>query len=289
MTWEAIEAYEAALETDPSNLNALYRQVMLLADMDEARLWPRFARLVEADESGEQVRSAIDSLYHLDDISPATHALQDAADRGKDRHDLYLNLAAAYLVAEKGALARAALEKARSLTQDEDALREIERLLLAARDPDFEARLGEITDLVNAGSSPSIRDVDFLEDTLEKAPRFGEVYLLLAKAYQLWGEPDAVLETLLDAQKKLPDDPDILEMLARVLWIAGEQKLAFDYLNRGLAANPQHIPLLSLTGRYLFENGQEEAARAFLARAEMIGPRHPALNDARVHIARLRG
>jgi tetratricopeptide (TPR) repeat protein len=289
MAWEAVEAYEAALEIDPSNIHALYQQVILLADLDEARLWPQFARLIEADKTGERVRSAIDSLYHLDDISPATRALQKAIEGGKDRHDLYINLAAAYLVAENEMPARAALEKAGSLTQDEDALRETERLLLAAEDTAFEAHLGEITDLVNAGSSPSIRDVDFLEATLEKAPRFGEVYLLLAKAYQLWGEPDAVLETLLDAQKKLPDDPDVLEMLARELWAAGEQKLAFDSLNKGLAKSPQHVPLLSLTGRYLFENGQEEAARAFLARAEIIAPRHPALNEARVHIARLRG
>jgi tetratricopeptide (TPR) repeat protein len=288
MAWEAIEAYEAALEIDPSSANALYRQVMLLADMDEERLWPRFTRLVEVDKTGERVRNAIDSLYHIEDMTPALQALQASIEREKDRHDLYLNLAAAYLVAEKGKLARLALEKARSLTTDEDALTEIERLMLAAEDTGFEARLGEITDLVNAGSSPSIRDVDFLEATLEKAPKFGEVYLLLAKAYQLWGEPDAVLETLLDAQKKLPDDPDIVEMLARTLWAAGEPKLAFDYLNRGLASNPQHVPLLALTGRYLFENGQDEAARAFLARAEMIAPRHPALNEVRVYIARIR-
>ncbi len=35
VTWEAIEAYEAALEMAPSNTNVLFRQVILLADTDD--------------------------------------------------------------------------------------------------------------------------------------------------------------------------------------------------------------------------------------------------------------
>jgi tetratricopeptide (TPR) repeat protein len=288
MAWEAIEAYEAALEMVPSNVDALFRQVILLADKDAERLWPKFARLVEVDRVGDKVRSAIDSLYHVDDISPAIRALQAAIGRDDNRYDLYINLAAAYLAAEKRAPARIALESARPLTTSESVQAEIDRLMLAAEDANFEERLGEITDLVSAGKHLSIRDVEFLEATLEKAPRFGDLYLLLARAYQVWGEPDASLETLLDAQKILPDDPDILAMLARILWASGEQKLAFDSLNQGLAKNPHHVPLLSLTGRYLFENGQEDAARAFLVRAEAIAPRHPALNETRSYIARMR-
>jgi len=289
MALEAIEAFEAALELDPTDINALYRQVIQLTDVENGRLWPAFQRLVDVDDSGEQVRSVIDSLYHLDDISPAIQILEDSVYKNPERFDLFLNLGAAYLVAEKEKQAQAVLEKARQLTDDADVHAEIDRLLLAAGDRNFEGRLGEITDLVGAGSSPSIRDVDFLEATLEKAPKFGEAYLLLAKAYQIWKEPDAVLETLLDGQRNLPDDPDILVMLAQVLWESDEQELALDYVNRGLGVNPQHVPLLSLTGRYLFENGQEDAARIFLARAEAISPRHPALNAVRTHIARVRG
>jgi tetratricopeptide (TPR) repeat protein len=287
MAWEAIEAYRAALELDPSNINALYRQTMLLADRQHESLWPVFRKLVEVDKTGDRVRSVIDSLYHIDDITPALQALEGSVQREPDRSDLYINLAAAYLVAEKGKLAEAALEKARSLTDGEDVHAEIDRLLLSARDPDFETRLGEITDLVSAGSSLSIQDVDFLEATLEEAPQFSEAYLLLAKAYEVWGDTDAALETLLDGQKHLPDDPDILERLARLLWEQGERKLAFDYLNRGLATNPQHVPLLAVTARYLFENEQEDAARAFLVRAEAIAPHHPALNETRIYIAKM--
>lgn len=222
-------------------------------------------------------------------MTPFIRMLQAAIGRGENRHDLYINLAAAYLVADDRKQARIALEKARALTTSESVQAETDRLMLAAEDANFEAHLGEITDLISAGRNLSIKDVDFLEATLESAPRFGEVYVLLAKAYQVWGEPEAVLETLLDGQKNLPDDPDVLEMLARTLWATGEHKLAFDSLNKGLAKNPHHIPLLSLTGRYLFENGQEDAARAFLARAETIAPHHPALNDTRAYIARMRG
>ncbi len=289
MALEAIEAFQAVLELEPANINALYRQVMLLTDLEDTRLWPAFQRLVNIDDSGEPVRNVIDSLYHLDDISPAIQILEDSVRKNLERSDLYLSLGAAYLVAENEQQAQTVLEKASQLTDDDAAQAEIDRLLLAASDPRFESRLGEITDLVASGSSPSIRDVDFLEAILEKAPKFSEGYLLLAKAYQTWKEPNAVLETLLDAQRNLPDDPDILVMLAQVLWESSEQELALDYLNRGLAVNPQHVPLLSLTGRYLFENGQADAAKIFLTRAEAISPRHPILNAVRTHIARIQG
>lgn len=285
MTWEAVEAFQAALELDPTNVDARYSQVIQLAGLGDERLWDEFGNLVELDKSGERVRNVLESLYHVENIAPAIEALKNAIQRQPERYDLHLNLGVAYLVTENWKLANTALSRAYSLTDDSGVRADIDRLRLAADDPDFEGRLGEITDLVRAGSSLSIKDVDFLEATLVKAPQFVEVYLLLARAYQMWGEPDAVLETLLDGQRNLPDDPDILEMLARTLWTAGERKLAFDYLNRGLVKNPQHVPLLALAGRYLFENGQVDAARVFLTRAEAIAPRHPALNEVRVYIS----
>ena len=290
ITLETIEAFQAALELDPTNLSAIFLQVIQLVDIEnDPRLWPTFQKLVQLDDTGERVRNAIESMYHLDDITPAIHALDAATEQETERYDLYLNLAAAYLVAEKEEAAKVALSKARTLSDNLSVQAEIDRLMLAAGDPNFESRLGEITDLIGNDSTLSSRDIDFLEVILERAPRFSEVYVLLAKAYQTWNEADAVLETLLDGQRILPDDPDILEMLARTLWTSGEKELAFDYINRGLAQYPQHVPLLTLTGCYLFENGQEEAARVFLARAEVISPRHPALNEARVYIAKMRG
>jgi tetratricopeptide (TPR) repeat protein len=283
---EVVEAYKEALQLDPGHVDALYALVVRLVDIDDRGLWASFKHLVELDKSGDKVRTIVDSMYHLEDISPAIHALRDAIKVEPDRFDLYLNLAVAYLVMEESDQAKTALEKARRLSKDPSVTADIDRLMLSAEDADFEARLGELTDLIGAGNTLEVEDVDFLESSIEQVPTFSEGYILLAKAYLLWDEPDAVLETLLDAQKNLPDDPDILEFLARTLWDSGEEKLAFDYLNKGLEKNPNHVPLLALTGRYLFENGQEDAAKIFLARAEAIAPRHPAVNEARVHIAK---
>jgi tetratricopeptide (TPR) repeat protein len=286
LAWEVVEAYKEALELDPGQVDALYSLTVRLVDLDDSDLWRSFKRLVELDQTGDKVRAIIESMYHIEDISPAINALRDAIKVESDRFDLHLNLAVAYLVTEKGDQAKAALEKARHLSNDSSVAADIDRLMLSAEDANFEAHLGEITDLIGAGNAPEIEDVDFLEASVERVPTFSEGYLLLAKAYLLWDESEAVLETLLDAQKNLPDDPDILEFLARALWDSGEEKLAFDYLNKGLAENPNHVPLLALTGRYLFENNQESAAKIFLARAEAIAPRHPALNEARFHIAK---
>jgi tetratricopeptide (TPR) repeat protein len=161
--------------------------------------------------------------------------------------------------------------------------------MLAADDPDFEAHLGELTDILSAGNLVDVEDAEFLEEAIAKVPTFADGYMLLAKAYVGWEEPATALETLLDGQKHLPDDLDILELLSRLLWESGQRKLAFEYLNKGLAKNPTYVPLLALTGQYLFEDGQEEEAKSFLARAEVVDPRHPALNRVRLAIAKLIG
>lgn len=289
MTHEAIEAYQAALDAQPDNLEALYRQLMQFLELGRAdrRFWPGFERIVQIDKTGERVRGLVDAFYNLDDVTPAFKILKEAVARNPERADLPLNLAVAYLAAEQTDAAITHLNRARGLTDDPLILADIERLMLAAEDPDFETRLGEITDVVSAGNALSTEDVEFLEEAVERAPSFAEGYLLLAKAYIAWDEPATAIETLLDGHKRLPDDPEIAALLAQTLWEAGERASAFGYLNKGLGSNPNHVPLLALTGRYLFEDGQDDAAKAYLARAELIAPNDPVLTQVRIAISRM--
>jgi Flp pilus assembly protein TadD len=179
------------------------------------------------------------------------------------------------------------LDLARNLANSDKQLEaDIDRLMLIAEDPDFEQQLGEITDLVNAGSELSEADMDFLEQAMEKAPSFVDLYILLANAYLHFDEVSDALDVLLDGQKVLPDSPQLAANLAKALWRAGENELAFECLNKALVKNKNYVPLLALTGQFLFEDGQDEEAKTFLSRAEALDSQDPVLREVRVAIAK---
>jgi tetratricopeptide (TPR) repeat protein len=282
---EAVEAYRTALDMNPSHIPALSQLLMHLADLKDERFWEDFRRFVELDKQGEQLRNVVDTFYNFEAIDEGIAILQDAVRSRPDQVELRLSLASAYLLDDRSEEAGSELDKAKSLTHNPQLLIDIDRLFLAADDPEFDARLGDITERVDAGSELDSDDVEYLETAIEKAPLFAAGYSLLANAYLAWGETSDALDVLLDGQKQLPDDPEIAVLLARVLWNEGESQLALDCLNKALAKNPQHVPLLALTGQFLFEDGQEDGARVFLARAETINPRHPMLMEVRVYIA----
>lgn len=289
--WEAVYAYEEAFALDPDNITLLRQQLTLLVDLvpdtDEDLLWANFAKLVEHDETGDQVRTIVDLFYNIDDPEPGIAALEKQIAAQPERPDLYINLALVYINLEEADLALDALQKAENLTEDDDVLADIDRLYLMAEDSEFEARLAEISTMVDAGQSVRAESADFLEDAVERAPSFVDGYVLLGKIYRIWGEIQDALDILLDGHKQLPDDPDIIEVLAQILWDSGENELAFEYLNKGVEANPNHVPLLALTGLYLFEDGQEDMAKTYLSRAEALSPRHPVLSRTRQRIAQI--
>lgn len=282
---EAAAAYAVVYQDDPTYTYALQRQTSLYAELSHPDLWPTFERLVRADATGEYVRAALDSFEMLEDIEPAVRVLEAEAASQPDRHDVKVNLAVAYLENEQGDAALPLLEEADNMAEDAATIADIERLLLQANNSEFEFRLGEITDWLNAGKVARASDIDFLEDALEDAPTFAQGYLLLAQAYHSQNNDGAALEILLDGQKCVPDDGEVTAMLARDLWEAGEHQLALDYLNKGLAFNSSDVALLSLTGRYLYEEDQIDDARAYLARAESLNPRHRVLLETKRYIA----
>ncbi len=289
MTWEAIESYQAVLETEPDNRDALYRQLLLLLDVETGgeRFWNGMKRFVQLDKTGDQMRSIVDALYTIDNITPAFEILKIAHSREPERYDILLNLAAAYLVDEQGDKAKIELQNARRLTDDPIVLADIDRLMLSAEDPDFEAHMGEITDIISAGNPLDSDDVEFLEAVTEKVPSFAEAYIFLAKTYASWDERSTAIEVLLDGHKANPGDPDITALLGQLLWEAGEHELAFSYLMKGIEKSPNYVPLLAIAGRYLFEDGQEDSAKAYLTHATMISPNDPTLLETRAVIARM--
>ena len=284
--WEAIESYEAALKVDPSDIRALYSQLLqlLAVEAEEKRIWNAFQKLLQLDSTGEYIRDVIDSMYEID-VQPGIKALKTLIASQDKRIDLLINLAALHLSQEDGDAAKPYLEKAKLMTDAANQLADIERLLLAADDPEFEQRFGELEAIVNAGNSLDADDVEFLENASENSPYLIDAHLLLAGAYYAWEDNDAALEVLLVTQEKLPNNPAVIDMLAKILWESNENELAFEYLRKGLIAYPFNVPLLVRTGQCLFNNGQLVEARAYLGRAEAIAPQDPALQRVRAYIA----
>lgn len=286
--WEAISAYEEAVALDAVD-EPLHRlnQILLLVTMDDPeRLGEVFEALVRADSTGEQVRTAIDEMYALDDLEEGVHVLRSASSAQPERIDLKLNLAAMCIAAGDYDLAVSTLNDL-----DRDSLRvadaqELDRLWLMANDPEFEASLGEIIDKISAQTPLADSEVDFLESAVGEAPYYSELYVLLARAYLLWEDSGAALEVLLDAEKRT-DDADVIELLAQQLWQGDQHDLAMQYLERGLQQSPHHVSLLALAGQIAADLDAFDDAREFLLRAEGVNPNHPALQRARTYIARL--
>ncbi|MEO8607664.1 MAG: tetratricopeptide repeat protein [Chloroflexota bacterium] len=283
---EAVAANLEALKLEPTNLELRAHVVLNLLDLEDERLWAEFEQLVQSDPSGNFVRNAIDGMYALQDLSDGIKILSDAVVSHPDRVDLHLNLAMIYLLAEEIDSALGELDLATNLAKsDPQTVADIERLTLTAEDPNFEQQLGEITDLVNAGGELSEENMDFLEEAMEKAPSFADLYIILANAYLHFDEVSDALDVLLDGQTALPDNPQVATNLGKALWRAGENELAFECLNKGLVKNKNYVPLLALTGQFLFEDGQDEEAKAFLSRAEALDSQDPVLREVRIAIA----
>lgn len=286
--WEAVEAYQAALELSPEETDVLLQQLLQILELnpEDDRLWPGMERLVQSDDSGEKVRALVDGFHTLADLEPAIKILKKALASSPHRVDLYLNLGAVYILAEDFPAAESLLLKGRALASSPDEIEEIDRMLLSVEDPEFELKLGEIADILNAGNVVSSDAAEFLETILERIPSFAEVSILLARAYLGWDETGSALETLLDGHRHSPDNSEIIALLSETLWDSGQEDLAFNYLNKGLSHNPHNVPLLALAGKFLFEDGQEDAARAYLQKAEALSPRNAVLARVRQHIGR---
>lgn len=284
---EALAAYTAALELEPDNAQALSGQLVQLLDVGSVgeRFWDGFSHLVEIDSSGELVRGLLDAMDDVEDVRPGVRILAAALNKYPNRSDIAVNLAVAYILEGEGTSAMRALDRARALTTDPLVLADIERLALSAQDPDFESRIGDILDLISAGTKVDADDAEYLESVIAQAPTFSEPYVLLAKAYIGWGEVGSALDTLLDGYKRIPGDPELAYLLAQTLWNSGEHELAVSYLSKGIVSNPNYVPLLALMGRYMFDRDRFEEARVYLTRAELISPRDPTLREVRAYIA----
>ena len=291
--WEIAEAYEEALKLKPHQIEILEQQIYQLIELGAfERAIKRITELNARDSDGDAIRRIIDSLYDLygatEDafVDDVVSILRQHANESGDLKSR-INLAAAYILIEDDERARTLLETLQTETEDKDIRSDILHLLLLIDDPDFEMRLTEMRQILEAGNNLSLDDVDYLEDILERVPTMGELYVLLSKAYLTMGEDDNALETLLDGQKEAPNTPEIIVDLANLLWDTDEDDLALNYLTKALEEHPNSVPLLSSLGLFTFEVGDREEARSYLARAEAIDPRHADLVEARVKITQL--
>ncbi len=292
-----IDAYDRALGLDTQNraqmiaaqITALSKDISSDASAD--LLTRKFEALIAADEKGQYVSDLLEDLYSVGDVDfdLLQEMLEAASAQTPDRIDRKINLATAYILSEDLDRAALLLEETLERTTDPDQISEIQRLMLYADDPDFEAIMGEMIDKIGAKTPLDETEIDYLEQVVEVAPHYTEAHQLLAQGYQLWNDAEAVMDTLLDAVKQLPNDAEILVMLAKALSDSEQNDLALEYLEHSVKHNPMHIPSLALLGRVLFDMERDDEARAYITQAQALGPRNPAVTEVRAYIARKMG
>jgi hypothetical protein len=284
---EIIISLENILEINPNNLIALYTLLPYLIDTESDHIWKYFKQLVLLDKSSHYTRNIIDHLYELDDLKPGFDILNNQAQDNSENPTSYLNLAQLAIIDENTILAQEYLALCEKLIPhySEDIEIEVQRLKLSVVYLNFDQEYSEIKMILDAKHTVSEHDVEFLEDAIEIAPKFGDLYVTLARCYLSWRDTDTALEVLNDAQAKIGDHPRIIQTLARVLWDKGEKDLSFARLNEGLKHYPNDIPLLTQIAGYLIENNQLSDSKPFIERAEIIAPSHPGLWKLRKQIA----
>ena len=281
---EATAAYKKVLEIDSENLYSLTQLVVCLLTLQDDSVWKYCQTLVERDKEGSVTASIIEQLSDSDVVF-MIEILQKVLVNDPQQINVRINLVRAFVAL--GDISKAKAEIATISKYDVPLQLQpiLSRLRLTANYPDFENRLGEIIDVLQARGKISATDAEFLEEIIEKEPSFSEGYRLLAETYLSWDETDDALAVLLDGQSNAPFDPERSALLAKVLWEEDQSDLAFAYLEKGLKEDSRNATLLSLNGRFLFDEGQDEAAKEFLLRAEEIDPSNPELAETRLYIA----
>ncbi len=281
---EAAAAYEQAFELDTTSLDSLSQLVTCLVSLQDNDAWKYCRTLVERDIEGGMIASLIEQLSE-DDIELMSEILQKALTNDSQQVNIRINLVRAYLALNENTQAKSELAIISKNNIPAQVQPTLSRLRLIADNYDFESRIGEVKDILQARGKVSAADTEFLETIIEKEPSFSEGYKLLAESYLSWDEPDDALEVLLDCQNNAPFDADVTVLLAKVLWDADQPDLAFAYLDKGLKQDNRNATLLSLNGHFLFDNGQDEEAKEFLLRAEEIDPSNSELAVTRLYIA----
>lgn len=284
---EIILALESIIDINPDSIWALYTLLPYLIDINSEDVWGYFKQLVMMDKTSHYTRNIIDHMYELDDLSSGFEILNEYAELNMENPASFLNLAQLAIIDENTVLAQKHLEMCdRFLPEHGEVIEiEIQRLKLSVNFPNFEQEYSEIKMILDSKHTITEHNIEFLEEAIEIAPKFGDLYVTLALCYLSWKDIDTAQEVLNDAQEKIGKHPLIIQTMAQVLWDKGERDSSFEQLNEGLKYYPNDIPLLTQIAGYLIENDQLIDSKPFIERAEIIAPSHPLLWNLRKLIA----
>lgn len=276
MAGEAQAAFDAAIErTQGDARNTAYIQLITARTLiPGANIWGALAELAEADATGTYTEHAISAASAQDDIEQALPGLIAAAEKYPEAGQVWRNLAYVQYLTGDNESAAASVQKAISYTSNVRVQGEYEILGLYTQDARLEAQIADIAERINAGTPASDRDLELLEWVAAEAPHYGEIYLLLSRAYRLEDEADTALEVLLDAEQHVGIDADVIVAIVDLLQEAEEDAVALDYVSKGLEAYPRNIRLLARAAQVAFTLGDDEGASAFLRQAHNIAPYH---------------
>ncbi|MCY3935905.1 MAG: hypothetical protein OXG09_07945 [Chloroflexi bacterium] len=285
---EAMAAFQLEPASRPQNYAAKCESLLLQLELDPAEFWDGFAELANEPAALDELRQLIEELQTFEgDGEIGREILKIACARFPTSIELRCLYAQYLLYWNEHAAALLELESLMSLPEAQTLEYQnlTEPLLLVARDPEFEFRLGEISTELQRGA---IRESDlvFLEENLEWAPHQLQLYLMLAAGYQIHNDLDSALEILLEANEFIADEPDLLHHLSLTSWRMKQTEMAFRFLEKGLSLDPLNVPLLVQQATYHLLQEEEELAKKYMVRAESLDERHPSVNQLKAFIAR---
>ncbi len=284
---EIINALKRLLALNSENLNALQLALTYMIEVNDEELWEYFARLVQNERAAPYVSNIIERLIDLEDLEPAYEMLQEQINKSPAEPYPCLYLAQLALVDGDSELAKTSIASCRQcLVQPDDDLElELQHLELSAALPGFEQRFAEIKVMLNAKRHVSDRDVEFLEEALEIAPRIIDLYITLSRCYRVWRDLEAALEVLAEAEQAAGEHPRIVQGMVEILWHTNQNDQAIEKLNAALGSFPNDVHLLAQMANYLIDHEQLEDARPYIERAESIAPSHREVWRLRQRIA----
>ena len=257
---KARDAYEKALDAQPdfapalNNLSYIYSEH--LVDLDKA-----YTLAEKARQSSPHDPSAADTfgwvIYKKGDYARARGLLEESGGKFQDEGEIQFHLGMVRYMLGDEDLARPALQKAASSTQDFPGKAEAaRRLAMLAIDPkkadaktqaDLEKRLqDEPNDPVAADrlgaiyerSGAADKAVKTYEQSLKQDPQNAPLMSRLARIYLDLNQPDKALTLAKEAHKLAPGDAVISGMLGRLVFLSGDYNWAASLLQDAAAKIP---------------------------------------------------
>lgn len=296
----ALQYIQAALKSDPDDLQAAATEIRLLQQMDkEEAALNKLGALVDEHPENHRLRVQYARALLQTDLESAQQQFEKLLELAPEDEDLQLTLALVQY--ERGQLNRAKrwLEQLTdSSGHSSTAHYYLGRIALAQKElraaqthfkavkpgPDYLAAMAQLAELMNTqGQSAAAIDLVRQERTRgnKTADQIQGLYLLEARLFSLQGSSLKALQTLNKALENYPGTVSLLYTRAMLYTELAKLDEAEQDFQRILEQDPNHAGTLNAWGYTLADRNERlQEAHGYISRAYQLSPEDPAILDS---------